>query len=745
MPSPDIFLSYSREDQAVARRFAEAFEREGFSVWWDQALSAGEAFDRITEQALDEAKAVVVLWSKKSVDSRWVRAEATLGQSRNRLVPVMIEACRRPIMFELTHTADLSGWRGDVSDPDWDVFIDGLRKLVARPDTASGSASESLQVGTHGRSPRRRQRRFGWPAAAAIAALSCGIGGLLVWAISQRGVATAGETVRLSVGFAEPPSFWPMGTLHLAISRDGSRIAYAGVTQLHIRTLRDTKALSLDYRAGDPFFSPDGAWLGFFGEPAGLVKVPATGGTPVRIASFTERQAGAAWSESGWIVYATTAGVFRVAENGGEPELLLRPDPQRREQLYAWPELLPGDRALLLTLISEDPAEPPKVVRFELGTRATSVVLSGGSAARYASTGHLVYATGQKLYAIRFDPDTGKTSGAATPVTESGIAMAVDNGAAEFVLSASGTLLSMAPGTNARAQNLPVWMDRKGVETPVGIPLGYYSYLRISPEGQRIALDVTANGNRDIWVWDLRRSTITQLTNGPTEDMLPVWSLDGRRLFFASDRGGNFDVYSQAADGSGSARNEGAAPGTQLPHAPTPDGRQMIILENFHDLSVLDFDRKAVRTLLRNDFAHWLSVLSPDGRWLAYESSESGTRTEVFLRPYPEVATRREKISLDGGRYPMWGPPGSNELYYVNPQGDMMRVAITLQPALQIGQPEKLFNWRPPSQAISGQHYDVSLVDGRFLALRREQNGGDGPVQIAVALNWFEELRNLPH
>lgn len=107
---PDVFLSYSREDQPVARRFATGLEREGFSVWWDQSLNAGEAFDKVTEQALDEARAIVVLWSRKSVDSRWVRAEAMQEQARSRLVPVMIEACRRPIMFELTHTADLAGW-----------------------------------------------------------------------------------------------------------------------------------------------------------------------------------------------------------------------------------------------------------------------------------------------------------------------------------------------------------------------------------------------------------------------------------------------------------------------------------------------------------------------------------------------------------------------------------------------------------------------------------------------------------
>src|SRR5688500_12657858 len=127
---PDIFLSYSRADQPVARRFAEGFEREGLSVWWDQALSAGETFDTATEKALQDAGAVVVLWSKRSVDSRWVRSEATQADRRGTLVPVTIEECDRPILFALPHTADLTNWSGDPADPRWRSLIAGLRKSL---------------------------------------------------------------------------------------------------------------------------------------------------------------------------------------------------------------------------------------------------------------------------------------------------------------------------------------------------------------------------------------------------------------------------------------------------------------------------------------------------------------------------------------------------------------------------------------------------------------------------------------
>lgn len=142
---PDIFISYSRQDQSVARHFAEGFEQEGFSVWWDQALSPGEAFDQVTEQALEDARAVVVLWSKTSVNSRWVRAEATQANTNGRLVPVMIEPCRRPIIFELSHTVDLSHWQGDREDPGWKAFAASVRRVIERnANAAAGGAPAAI-------------------------------------------------------------------------------------------------------------------------------------------------------------------------------------------------------------------------------------------------------------------------------------------------------------------------------------------------------------------------------------------------------------------------------------------------------------------------------------------------------------------------------------------------------------------------------------------------------------------------
>jgi TolB-like protein len=193
----DVFLSYSREDQPIARRFAEAMSREGFDVWWDQALTIGEAFDSTTEKALEDARAVVVLWSRRSVDSRWVRAEATQAQAAHRLAPVMIEACKRPIMFELTHTADLAGWKGDVNDPAWCTFVESLRRFMNRnaPPGSPALPATPLTLGTE--RPRRMRRSAVWAAAAALLLSAAGV----AWQFRDRPtpVAATGRDASIAV------------------------------------------------------------------------------------------------------------------------------------------------------------------------------------------------------------------------------------------------------------------------------------------------------------------------------------------------------------------------------------------------------------------------------------------------------------------------------------------------------------------------------------------------------------------
>jgi hypothetical protein len=213
-------------------------------------------------------------------------------------------------------------------------------------------------------------------------------------------------------------------------------------------------------------------------------------------------------------------------------------------------------------------------------------------------------------------------------------------------------------------------------------------------------------------------------------------------VFFSSDRSGNFDVYSQAADGSTGARLEYAGPGAQVVTAFTPDGTCLLLVEDFKDLSLLRLTPPArVEPLRRTESNDWLGEVSPDGGWIAYESDEAGGRVDVFVRPFRDVNGRREQISTGGGRYPKWNPTRPDELFYVDPDGGMRAVSLQLSPELSVGPATKLFDTNRPGPTVSGRPYDVSPTDGRFLVVRPATATLDRRVTVSVVLNWDQELK----
>jgi serine/threonine-protein kinase len=573
--------------------------------------------------------------------------------------------------------------------------------------------------------------RSAWIAAGVAAGV---LAGVALWLASTRwGHEQPSTAVHVVVPFLEHAATFPFGQRYLAISADGSTIALAGVTRLWIRRFDQKNGIAVETGpASHPFFSPDGEWIGLFTERA-LVKVAAGGGGPAVITTVTDRPAGGTWRADGTIVYATSEGLYQVPAAGGERKLIARPDRARKEDLYGFPQFLPGGRAIVFTLISQEPTQAPQTVRLDLTTLERKVLLTGSSA-RYLPGGALLYANDSGLHAVDFDPSTGAVTGKPVAFADVEIPVTPDNGAANFAISDTGTLI-FAPLPRTGLRTL-AWLTRQGHREPLPLEPQSYGYAMVSPDGARIAVERTTRGNRDIWVVDLKRLTQTQLTDGPTEDMLPVWSADGRRVFFGSRRLGNFDVYSQAADGASPARVEFAAPEFQVPIAVTPDGRQLIVLDRFRDLFLLDLARPArLQQLLQRRFEERLADISPDGRWIAYESDESGTQFEVIVRSFPNVEDRREVISGGGGRYPRWGPKGSNELYYVRADGAMMAASVRFSPTFELGPSRKLFDWRKPAPNVSGRLFDVG-PDGRFLVTEVAEAISDRQTEVSVILNW---------
>jgi eukaryotic-like serine/threonine-protein kinase len=317
---------------------------------------------------------------------------------------------------------------------------------------------------------------------------------------------------------------------------------------------------------------------------------------------------------------------------------------------------------------------------------------------------------------------------------------------AQFAVSDNGTLVFLPP-VGPRLRTL-AWVDRNGREEAVPTPPMEYVYPRISPDGTRVALDVGGK-NRDIWVANLVSGVVTKITDGPTEDLMPAWSPDGSRVFFASDReGGTFKIFSIAADGAGTERREFAGTSNFMPLS-MPAADRLIAFASGQgtrggDIAVVSLGGGAsAPSLMEIDQQQGNAQVSPDGRWIAYQSAESGTN-EIYVRSYPDVDRRREQISIGGGLQPLWGPARSNELLYWDLKGNLKAVSVTTTPDFRVGLSRDIPVAADVARPIVGSAWvwAVSPVDGRFLMLK-PVTAGSAPVPFKVVVNWFEELKRL--
>jgi serine/threonine-protein kinase len=288
-----------------------------------------------------------------------------------------------------------------------------------------------------------------------------------------------------------------------------------------------------------------------------------------------------------------------------------------------------------------------------------------------------------------------------------------------------------------------VWVDRQGRETPINAPPRAYGGLELAPDGTRIAFRI-ADQETDIWIWELARQTLRRFTFDPAFDGWPTWTPDSRHIIFSSERGGNRSVFWQAADGTGVAERLTERPNQNV-NAVTPDGSRVVLSDTgTNDLMLLTLGaERKVQPLLRTPFLERNAEISPDGRWLAYESNDSG-RVEVYVRPFADVNSGRWQVSTDGGISPLWARNGQ-ELFYVQPTGALMRVPVdkgtnwvTYSPTTLVEGP---YVWQLP--AVAGRLYDVSRDGTRFLMLKPADEPDQTTASIVIVQSWIEDLKRL--
>jgi serine/threonine-protein kinase len=609
---------------------------------------------------------------------------------------------------------------------------------TAEPSRAAGGAS----------------RMLAWAIAAALAVALA----ISLWSPWKTGAAATSHPVsRFTIA--------PQGALlsaagtggPIALSPDGRRIAYVTQTEsgtrmigvrdmdrLESRMLRETESQGTVTSAGYPFFSPDGEWIGFVTGGA-LKKVPVAGGPVSTICSFTLGWRGATWMTDGTIVIALEGpagnGLYRVPATGGAltPIALV----EKGELSYRWPDALPGRNAVIFTVHRGGDASSASIVVQQLDTKERRVLVEGGSYPRYVSSGHVVFTRAGVLMAAPFDLSSLTVTGVPSAAVQQ-VSMAVTTGQSQFAVSASGTLV-YANLTDEGAQNL-VWVDRQGVIQPINAPPQNYEHPRLSPDGQRIAMDIRGYGGgatTDIWVYQFARGTLSRLTFGGTESEAPVWTPDGARVTYAVTLQSQPPraVAWKRADNSDSEEQIGHGDAHLHPLQWNPGGDVLLLNESAStgsDIWAFSMKDKSLRPITKTPYKEVSAGFSPDGRWLTYASDETG-RFEIYAQAFPGPGGRSQ-ISANGGVEPVWARNG-RELFYR--EGDkMMSVPIPSGSRVPEGTPKVLFQGRFMASTSVDRWYDVTADGQRFLMLK-PQDSARSVATLTVVQGWDTELKRL--
>jgi serine/threonine-protein kinase len=595
-----------------------------------------------------------------------------------------------------------------------------LDEALAAKRTESGGISASSE----------QRRRSALLPAVAASAVAVAVTALVIWNLTS---SVTPEVTRFTVSL--PSTDRPV------VSPDGRLVAADTEQGVFIRRLDELEAVPL--RGAECCrlhgFSPDSGWV-LFSVGSSLRRVPVTGGAVITIGEFPGGIVD--WGPADRLV-GEGPGRLWIESAVGEALAPLAPASNSRDDAVLMPRLLPNGRAVLFHRLREaQEGDDEWVVGLYDMEMDQEQILFPGSSPQFAASGHLVFWREGSLWAVPFDPETYETPGVPRLVVD---AVLMNNrfGVASFSLSDVGTLVYLSDESGD--QWTLEWVDRAGISETVGMEPGRYAGVRLSPSGRWVAVE--DEGSQDLWLYDLARKTLTRFTNHEALDAFPVWTPDSDRIVFASSRGGGqLNLFSKRVDGTGEVERVTTAEELQVPASISPDGKTVVLvrqtLDTGYDVGIVAMDGEpAVQWMLAESFGETYPEVSPDGRWMAYASRESG-RDEIYVRPFPNTEARRWIISRDGGTTPAWSP-GGRELFYRGLNGEMMVVRVETETTFSPGNPEQLFEGDDfrVGGSPGGRAYDIDPTGDRFLMVRT--GTGAGMSEAVVVLNWTEELTRL--
>ena len=600
------------------------------------------------------------------------------------------------------------------------------RITAARPVYQTQAGAESIASDS-------RLKRFFWPGATAVLALAVLI---LLWNPWNKEAASR-PVMRFTVDLPDDAPLYGGNYSGLAISSDGKYMAYCGVsgnsTKLFVRNLDQLDAVPIQGTDGGayPAFSPDGQWIAYMANGA-IKKVPVSGGASEKICSFDGIPRGMSWPRENMILFGhISRGIFRVSPSGGKPEPVTTLDSSANEISHRFPELLPDGKTIIFTVKLNNIAtfDDALIEAQQLGSQKRTILVRGGTYGLYVPPGYLVYGRGDHIYAVSIEPNNLTVNGPPVAIEKGGW---LNHGSGDVAMAYSPTdALMYAPAGPVSFDNtIEDWIDRQGRLQPLLDSAASYTTAAISPDGQKVAL-VKSAANDDVWVFNRVRGTMTRLTFSGGNHATPLWSPDGKYVVYTAENGATPNIYKKSWDGSGAEERLTRGLNVSGLTSYRKDGKALAFDQD-GDVWVLPFEGEQKPFPFVHAAANEQSgVFSPNGRWLAYSSNESG-RYEIYVVPYPKKDGKWQ-ISIDGGVYPLWNPNGK-ELFYVN--GIKMMVAEVKESAtFDFSVPHRLFDI-PANATIE----DVAPDGQRFaVAVSRTQTITQS--KLVVVLEWIKELK----
>ena len=600
------------------------------------------------------------------------------------------------------------------------------RITAARPVPYVQSAEPSTVISS-------RWKKFIWPAVTVILVL---ILALVLW--GREGNEPLGRPVmRFTIDLQADAPLVGGNSTGLAISPDGRYLVYAGVvgnsSQIYIRRMDQLTSTPIQGTdgAGYPTFSPDDQWIAFDANGA-IRKIPISGGASEKICDIEGQTRGIAWTQDNTILFGhISQGIFRVSSDGGKPELVTTLDTSANEISHRFPQLLPDGKTIIFTVKKNNIAtfDDALIEAQQLGGGKRTVLVRGGTYGQYVPGGYLVYGRGNYIYALGFDTKSLEAKGPPIAIEKGGW-LNHGSGDVDMVFSSSGAFIFAPSGPLSFDNVVEVWLDRQGRMQPLLDSARAYYGGTISQDGQKVALTIQA-ANDDIWVFHRIRGTLTRLTFGGGNHGSPIWSPDGKYIVYMAEKGSTPGIFKKAWDGSGTEERLTDGINVTALTSFRKDGKSLAFEQN-GDIWILPFDQeKKPFPFLQTSAIEQSGQFSPDGRWLAYSSNESG-RAEIYVVPYPGKDGKWQ-ISTSGGIFPLWSSDGK-ELFFIN-GSKVMVTEVKSFATFDFSVPHFIFDV-PPNTFIE----DIAPDGKRFVAgVARTQELTQN--KLVVVLEWFKDLK----